>query len=464
MLGLDYSVIEYSTEESLPENENDTSLADFLSALWPEAIEPPHMFGVGTLYKAKWINIDESLYGKLRNHIPEQDAYFHVCAHDSSKVGKTGRGNKKSATVMPAIWADIDIAEKDSSKGYGSQKEILDYLLKSCPLRPSIIIDSGSGGFHVYWLLKEPELYNEEIVKGWQKFLSSSSGYVIDLVANPDRLLRVPDTWNTKASGKCRVVTANKDLRYDVGDFEEFMPPVPSNNTFAGYTEIFTGYTSRKKTYCKPRIVESYLKRESHFRDFDDFINRFDVCNLVVRRLLLRPTDKLKKAGDVQKIKCVVHKESRPSAALIRCDSGAIVYKDFHLPEPNSYSIYAVYAWLNYGKRVELSKPLLVTWTLRALVDACIVNPAKVPMKSNVECLSPGALSLYVGFLRLIGCRWLYEAEVPAPFSYGFAMDWCGIKSKATVSKSFKQLTKNKFICFKDEYKGTNLYFPVGDR
>ncbi|MBI4595856.1 MAG: hypothetical protein HY730_05690 [Candidatus Tectomicrobia bacterium] len=60
---------------------------------------------------------------------------------------REGGGKKEHIVQIPALWADLDFKD--------FPQEEFDRRLKSFPLSPSIIVRSG-GGYHCYWLLKEP--------------------------------------------------------------------------------------------------------------------------------------------------------------------------------------------------------------------------------------------------------------------------------------------------------------------
>ena len=77
--------------------------------------------------------------------------------------------------------------------------------MRVCPLPPpTMIVGSGTGGFHVYWRLRElvtPAQFEPmaaALVKAAQ-----SHGLKFDAQCTSDvcRLLRVPGTWNFKEGG-----------------------------------------------------------------------------------------------------------------------------------------------------------------------------------------------------------------------------------------------------------------------
>jgi hypothetical protein len=118
----------YPTDQRLAPNVSGIGVADFIKALWPDPPESPHSFGVGSLKSSTWAALNSNVTQVIEYQLPATDLYFHVCAHDPKKTGSTGRGNKKSVTLMPAIWLDLDIHEKDPDKGYPPRKVAMDYL------------------------------------------------------------------------------------------------------------------------------------------------------------------------------------------------------------------------------------------------------------------------------------------------------------------------------------------------
>src|SRR5690606_12921730 len=69
--------------------------------------------------------------------------YFAPC------LRKVKQGKAESATLVPALWVDIDCDGDAHQRDEGLQK------LRDFDPTPSFILDSG-GGWHGYWLLEEP--------------------------------------------------------------------------------------------------------------------------------------------------------------------------------------------------------------------------------------------------------------------------------------------------------------------
>jgi hypothetical protein len=140
-----------------------------------------------------------------------RDIYF--CTSSQSEVGtKQGaRGSfniavrkMENAVEQKSFRLDLDVGEK---KGYQTRKDALAALanlikLTSLP-KPNVVVSSGSGGFHIYWIVAEPIPITE-----WQPYADAlveaalESGMVFDSGCTTDavRILRVPETLNYKSN------------------------------------------------------------------------------------------------------------------------------------------------------------------------------------------------------------------------------------------------------------------------
>ena len=111
------------------------------------------------------------------------------------------RGN---VGACAALWADVDVKPSDPN-AYGSANEMTagfqQFLEKSGMPFPNLVVNSGQGGKHLYWLLDrllEPE--------EWMPFAralinaAKATGFKIDAKCTRDicRLLRIAGTWNFK--------------------------------------------------------------------------------------------------------------------------------------------------------------------------------------------------------------------------------------------------------------------------
>lgn len=113
--------------------------------------------------------------------------YFGVCPIKED-VDYNKRGTEDNIEYVTGVWADIDIKDK----GFGSQKEIIDFLF-GLALHPTIVVGSGSGGVHAYWKLSPGEKGDKELVDRWWSYLDEAAGTrSIDKLIDLTRILRMP--------------------------------------------------------------------------------------------------------------------------------------------------------------------------------------------------------------------------------------------------------------------------------
>lgn len=110
-------------------------------------------------------------------------------------------------------------------------REELDAHLSRCPLPPSIIVESSTGKWHVYWLVSD---YPLDLIDGYDHCLN---GFIAYMQGDPNankrtQLLRVPGFYHTK--GKpflSRLVECRPELRYRWEDMwtwlSSVVPPPP---------------------------------------------------------------------------------------------------------------------------------------------------------------------------------------------------------------------------------------------
>lgn len=144
--------------------------------------------------------------------------------------------------------------------------------------------------------------------------------------------------------------------------------------------------------------------------------------------------------------RCPLHKDERPSVALYKNNRGDITFYEFHgsrkfltLPE--------VYASYICKKNITLKKGEIAIWWLRVLEEIGYINPPTVRAKKLPKDATEPVQKLYNGFIRLLRLRMVYDPnQTSAPFSWSFALNWCGIGSMSTVSKAMKWLLCNGYI------------------
>lgn len=172
------------------------------------------------------------------------------------------------------------------------------------------------------------------------------------------------------------------------------------------------------------------------------------------------------------KFHCVLpgHAENKPSASLGRTDTGYYYYHDWHYGRhraPEILTLAEVYAATVTG-RVEKQKspPLHATWKLRMLVEMGVLPPATVPMPPLPQNASESLRCVYEGFRYLLACRWTMTPNAPAPFTWRFGANWCGVAPQ-TAQQGIQKLYAMGIIEQVDSTPGAYgkdmaLYLPCG--
>jgi hypothetical protein len=147
----------------------------------------------------------------------EQHIYFGVCPRESMKP------DKRHIRYLVALWVGMDL----TSEGYSGRNRFFfghaqaAKAIRSFPLPPSIIVESG-WGVHLYWLLKQvTEIHDPAPV---ETVLRKINGYFqCSTEVGIDSVLRLPETVNCKHSSQCvdcRIKYINPDFSYDLKEFE----------------------------------------------------------------------------------------------------------------------------------------------------------------------------------------------------------------------------------------------------
>lgn len=157
------------------------------------------------------------ILGKER-YGPEDNVFFGVCPREKMKPGI------ESIRYVTALWAGLDMGPD----GYSGRQRNFSHpshaakAIRSFPLAPSIIVESGRG-LHLYWLLTAvTQISDLERIQGLLKNLNAY--FQCTKEVGIDAMLRLPGTTNAKIPGEaldCHVKYLNAEFRYDLQQFEE---------------------------------------------------------------------------------------------------------------------------------------------------------------------------------------------------------------------------------------------------
>ena len=143
----------------------------------------------------------------------------------------------KSEDVSGIIGIGVDIDLKSDAHAKGARPDTIEQALSILPpgLPPSIIVETGNG-IQVWWLFKEPWIFDstEErqqaaaILLRWQtllRYAAQRNGWTFERLGDLARVLRVSGTQNVKdpANPKNVVIRAYIDRRYNPSDFRNYL-------------------------------------------------------------------------------------------------------------------------------------------------------------------------------------------------------------------------------------------------
>jgi hypothetical protein len=220
------------TKQFFEEIFNQKPLDDFICIfLLPNSV--PHFFK----------NIDDAAahVDKLKTRC-DQNIYFGT--NFLAERPKSGRGKAEDSGGATCFYMDVDFdTESEAHARSDLPKTEADAigLVKGNGFDPSIIVHSGHG-LHVYWLFKEPWIFDSDEEREKCHYLllrlqetinikASKSGWSLDSTNDLARVLRVPGTFNIKVPDnpvEVRVIENNLDpnnvtRRYDPSDIEQFL-------------------------------------------------------------------------------------------------------------------------------------------------------------------------------------------------------------------------------------------------
>lgn len=180
------------------------------------------------------------------------DIYLTVALHDQELAlqlaGQTdpslARGSIGSAVAIPGLWADIDVhgpahKRQDLPKSFAEAHA----LVEAFPLQPAVVVNTGNG-LQAWWLFKEPWTFDgpddhtraQRLVRRFDATLQAEArehGWALDDISDLARVLRLPETTNTKLGERrpVEIVAWHPENRFEPVEFERYLVDEPQART-----------------------------------------------------------------------------------------------------------------------------------------------------------------------------------------------------------------------------------------
>lgn len=182
---------------------------------------------------SKWFrDIDDAV--RCAESLAACDAYAGV-GLASRDYGSTRRCEASEIAGLVGVWADIDLRSDAHAKAAlpGTVEQALAILPPE--FLPTFIVLTGNG-VHVWWLFKEPYVFeNDEdrkraasLTHRWSTLIRDNArlrGWAIDRLGDLARVLRIPGTQNCKDPANPKPVTihSRSDHRYNPSELLEYL-------------------------------------------------------------------------------------------------------------------------------------------------------------------------------------------------------------------------------------------------
>lgn len=183
--------------------------------------------------ESKWFrDIDDAV--RCAGSLVERDAYVGV-GLASRDYGPTRRCECGEIAGLVGVWADIDLRSDAHAKT--TLPVTIDQAILILPpeFPPTIVVLTGNG-LHVWWLFKEPYVFENyedreraaSLAHRWSTLIRDNArlrGWAIDRLGDLARVLRIPGTHNCKDPANPKPVTihSRSDHRYNPSELLEYL-------------------------------------------------------------------------------------------------------------------------------------------------------------------------------------------------------------------------------------------------
>lgn len=229
------------------------------------------------IQEGKVIKIYNTRYAGLKTIVEEtggeEDVYIA-----SSTFYKPKRSTS-NIRQFRALYIDIDV-ERYGKYGKSETVYMVHELVNENKIpTPSMIVDSGRG-WHLYWRIKNAPY---GAIYTWQEIEDYLYNQLKDLGADIQategaRVLRLPDTINSRINKECKVLIINDDIEYSMYDLREEYLNYKHKKSYQ--LEIHqTKEINKKKSGTISRLFNSYTLHLARANDIETLcsLRKYDV-------------------------------------------------------------------------------------------------------------------------------------------------------------------------------------------
>jgi hypothetical protein len=183
--------------------------------------------------ESRWFrNVEDAIH--CADAFPSHDVYvgLGLAARD---YGPKRRCPSEEVSGIVGICADLDLRSDAHPKPMLPETAVQALSIIPPELPPSFVILTGNG-LQVWWLFREPYVFDSEDERGaatalmnrWHTFLrhnASQRGWTYDRLADLARVLRVPGTTNCKdpSNPKPVVIKSHSERRYNPSELVDYL-------------------------------------------------------------------------------------------------------------------------------------------------------------------------------------------------------------------------------------------------
>jgi hypothetical protein len=192
----------------------------------------------------------------------QHDVYLAMGVQAACEGNGTAIRRTENTCAARCLYMDIDVKDTAYASTAEAAKAFKEFIVKTGLPTPTVIVKSGTGGFHVYWTLSQLIAPNEfRKLAGQLSSAAQGVGLLFDSGCTVDitRLLRVPETYNFKTQPPSPVELAYAGNEVDIdamrnvlANFKSIVLPTPKSNK----TTINADLGSGPKQYSRPTIEQ----------------------------------------------------------------------------------------------------------------------------------------------------------------------------------------------------------------